>query len=171
MLNAADGGNRQPQADQRRDERRRDALSQLVRLGRDGGVGDHGERLHHAVDRAQQAEHRADRADQREIAEPVLEPHVFFFADFLHGLDRLRIAAGEPRQTGRQHLAQKRIVVLGQLVRFLILLGVQMRFEAFDQCDGKSCSRRATSTFMTNTATSENDRKKKMMLYISPNES
>ena len=52
------------------------------------------EGLHHAVDRAQQAEHRADRADQRDVAEPVLELHVLFFADFLHGLDGLRVAAG-----------------------------------------------------------------------------
>ena len=76
---------------------------QFVRLGRDGRLGDHVERLHHAVDRAQQAEHRADRADQREVAQQVLEPHALFFADFLHGLDRrlvaVRSAATSPAES------------------------------------------------------------------------
>ena len=39
-------------------------------LGETVECGDHLERLHHAVHRAQQAEHGADRADQREVAEP-----------------------------------------------------------------------------------------------------
>ena len=90
---------------------------------------DHLEGGHHAIDRAQQADHRADRADQGDIAEPVLELHGLVFADFLHGFDGLRVAVLQLGQPGRQHVAQKALVVLGQLVGFLIALFVQQRFE------------------------------------------
>ena len=138
MLNAQMAGIASHKPTERRDERGHDALRQLGRFGRDRGMGNDGERLHHAVHRAQQAEHRADRADQGQVAEPMLEPHVFLFAHFLHGFDRLRIAAGNSRQAGREHFSQERLIVLGQLVGLLILLGVQCASKPSINCDGKS---------------------------------
>ncbi len=63
--------------------------------------------------------------------------HRLVIADFLHGLDGLRVAPRELAQPGRQNASQHRVVGLGQLIRFLITLFVQMGFEAFDQRRGE----------------------------------
>ena len=108
-------------------------------------------------------DHGADRADQREIAQPLLELHVLFFAHFLHGFDGLRVAGRKFGQARGEDVTEKNRRVWP--ARTLPDSAFRSNgLEASTKFGGQTLWRRIDSTFMTINATKTNEMSRNTMV-------